>query len=118
MPTGQGKANLAAHLEQAAKTKGITVAELKRQHGVEVEKEAQLPLALTHIWHVWQDIALGRGSNGMGLEGMSSQEIESWCRQSGTELDPWGFNAVRQIDAVFRKVITEKSGIRSSTTPA
>ena len=109
VPTGQGKANLSSHLEQAAKTKGISVAELKAQHGVKVGDEPQLPLSMVHIWHAWQDIAQGRGCSGFGVEPISAMEIESWSRQTGTKLDPWEFDAVRKIDNVFRTVLTNRS---------
>jgi hypothetical protein len=52
----------------------------------------------------WNDLGLC-SSGGMGAVGLSSLEIDSWSRLSAVELEPWEFQALRQMSQHYVSMV-------------
>lgn len=89
-----------AHLRQAGKMLGDPS---MGRNTVEPPEE------LKYLVGWFEEITKGRTGNGFGPNPISAMEIAAWCSFQGFILEPWEFEAMRRLDALWLSVIHARS---------
>lgn len=69
----------------------------------------ECPRPLLPLWTAYQQIARSRPV-GMGVSGISLQEVESWQRLYGVQFTPWELDTIIELDAAFIRRIAARKG--------
>lgn len=87
------------HLEQVEKATGKRPADLE---------SPPFPDELAHIWAYFLDLSSARSSGGMGPGPITYTEIASWSNMTATPITPAEVRAVKRLDALWLRVISEE----------
>lgn len=106
-PAGDG-ATQGAHLRQAqesAKALGLEWAALEEIEA-DPDPSVMLPEGFDFIWGVFGELNVGRGS-GFAPNPIAWADILAWSVLYSIRLDPWELDALRLLDAVWLKAMSE-----------
>lgn len=67
-----------------------------------------VPPAGLYLLNWFLEISPGRAHSGFGPLPLSATEILSWCQLRQVRLSPWEFLTIRDLDALWIKVMHEK----------
>jgi hypothetical protein len=70
--------------------------------------DCPLPDCLRHIWVYFWDLNAGRPVWQGGFRPLPATEIYAWEQINEIKLDPWELGAIRQLDALFLKTMTQE----------
>lgn len=84
---------------------------LENQTGITPEKLIDFgpPFQLEHIWNWYEEVTIGRGSDGFGPAALSYADIYAWVSLLKIEISPWEVKALRLIDQTFRNVMASSA---------
>ena len=66
-----------------------------------------MPTAVAHLWAWFIELSAARGSSGFGPLPIGYGEIDAWARLTMRDPTPAEVTALRRLDGVFLKVMTE-----------
>ena len=75
-----------------------------RQTGVlpiELVEEPQIPECLDYVWQWFIELNRTRSSNGFSMNPISYSEIDSWARVTGTPINPFEVQLIKDLDTLF-----------------
>ena len=100
----KGKATERDHLEQVAKQLGKQVEEVEQANA-----DAIFPDVASHLWTVFTEIHDGRTYGMSGPNPLSYNDISSWCKLSGIDLQYWEVQIIKSLDSVYIKTMNEEA---------
>lgn len=93
---GEEGASKRAHLEQAAKQTGQTLAAVLGR-----ENLLECPHLLTEYWGMFTELNAARGGNGFGPNPISHAEIAAFAALHGVALAGWEVRVLRMLDSLY-----------------
>ena len=87
---------------------GDHYAAVARETGKEVAPAPVLPAALSYLWNHFAMLHRTRGSNGFGPNPISWSEMKAYVEMTGSRLEPWEVEAIRQLDEEFLTSMVEE----------
>ena len=96
---GADKTTLRAHLTQAWKATGVKPDALN----VDIPPQSRRAFA----W--FNELCMGRSSNGFGMNPLSYMEISAWCSLRGVALRPFEVRLIKLLDMAYLKEMAVKN---------
>lgn len=67
----------------------------------------EMPPMVAHLWDIFGELSVARGSNGFGINAINYREITSWQHLSGVTLTPWEAETLIHLDRAVRAILSK-----------